>query len=349
MKSNDFILKIKKENIVHNYKYLKKIQNKEIIAVVKANAYGLDLKEIVKILYEQGCRYFGVTRILEVEDILKLGFKEIKILILEKLEDLNILKKYTNIEMIVDNIKTINRIIENGIDLNQIHIKLDFGFGRNGIEEKNFNKLIKFIKSNNLRFKGICTHLFDAEKLDMLSIEKKFYKMVDNIGKDRFEMIHIQNSAGIISIKGERCTHIRCGTMLFGFQEIGYYDKNIKRSCRFIGGIIGIKNLENLKYIGYRNIKDIKIGEYTKIAKIRLGYGDGFSKRGEGLMSIINNKKYEIVHISMDFSFILVDTNVSVGDRVEIFYDFDKAMKLLKVPHYEFICCLNRRIKREII
>ena len=81
----DFKIKVSKENILHNYHYLKKLRNKEIIAVVKANAYGHGIENIVRFLSENGCKYFAVARECEAEKILKLKIENINIIILENL------------------------------------------------------------------------------------------------------------------------------------------------------------------------------------------------------------------------------------------------------------------------
>ena len=132
-------------------------------------------------------------------------------------------------------------------------------------------------------------------------------------------------------------------------QEIGYHDPNIRRSFKLIGRVLDIKDIENLKYIGYEKKENLELENNKKIAKIRLGYGDGLSKRSENIMSIINNKKFKIIHISMDSSFIAVDKSVKKGDYVEIFHDLEEAINHLKVPHYEFLSCINDRIERDII
>ncbi|MGL5378086.1 MAG: alanine racemase [Cetobacterium sp.] len=347
MKSKDFVILVNKENVIHNYNYIKKLRKKEIIAVVKANAYGHGIEEIVKILWSSGCKYFAVARECEAHKILSLKLNNIKILILETVENLEILTKNNNIEMVVNSLKDLEFLLKEKISTQQLHLKIDFGFGRNGVVEKDFSKLKKIIIEKDLKFKGFSTHVFAADYEDMVKIEKKFEYLLAELGKERFGVIHLQNSSGVMSIEGAVCTHVRCGTILLGLQELGYYDPNIKRVFKLIGKILDIKNIDELKYIGYQK-KDKLYIDTKKIAKIRLGYGDGFSKRSEGIMSIINNKKFKIVHISMDSSFILVDDSVKEGDLVEVFYDLEEAMNFLKVPHYEFLACINSRIKREI-
>jgi len=101
----DFKIEVNKKNILHNYEYLKRLRNKEIIAVVKANAYGHGIKNIVSLLSEHGCKYFAVARECEAEKILELKLKNVNILILETIEDLNFLKQNKNVEMVINSFK----------------------------------------------------------------------------------------------------------------------------------------------------------------------------------------------------------------------------------------------------
>lgn len=349
MEKNDFLVEVSKNNLIFNYNYLRETQKKEIIAVVKANAYGHDITKVVPILKEAGCEYFAVARERETKKILDLNLKEIKILVLESVNDLKLLKNEKSVEMTVIGLDILKKCLQERIPTEQLHLKLDFGFARNGITLDKLDELEKLIKEKDLKFKGIMTHLFSADKKDMEEIEEKFYEIVKKLGRERFEIIHTQNSAGILTIKGKGCTHIRCGTILFGLQEIGYFDPNVRRVFKLVGRIAGIKELKSLKYIGYEKKSDLKLDNFKRVAKIRIGYGDGLSKRSENMMSIIKNKEYKIIHISMDTSFILIDNSITIGDEVEIFKDLEKAMKHLKVPHYEFLSCINDRIERKIV
>lgn len=349
MLDDNFKIILYKDKLIKNYKYLERLQNKKIISVVKANAYGHGLENVVKVLSEIGCEYFAVTREYEAKKIINLKLKNIKILIMDSLSEKNFIIDNKNIEIFINSLKELEEYLAFGVSTQQMHLKLDYGFGRNGILQEELIELKEKIEKENLKFKGIATHIFASEYKDIIEIEENFYKDIKFLGKENFEMIHFQNSAGVMSTKGEECTHIRCGTILFGLQEIGYYDPNIERVFKLEGGVSSIKLSDNIKYIGYEKKKDLHLKKGAKIGKIKLGYGDGFSKRSEGIMSIINNKKFRILHISMDSSFIEIDESVKIGDKVELFYDLEETMKYLKVPHYEFISMINDRIERVVL
>lgn len=344
-----FKIQIVKKNIVHNFNYIKNYTKKEIISVVKANAYGHGLKEVVPILVESGCHYFGVARESEALEILSLNIPNINILIFETVEDFSILKKYKNLEMVVNSINELLELVEENIDFSQLHLKFDFGFARNGFTQNDIELIKNIIIKNNLHFKGAMTHFFSSDIDETIDIQNKFIESIKYIGNDYFDIIHSQNSAATLLGLGDGSTHVRCGISLLGMLDPGIVDCNIKRSWSLSGPIYNIKNFSDLNFIGYERIKNIFVNNYTKVGKIKIGYGDGFSKRNTNILCHINNKEYPIVHISMDTSFVLIDDSVNLGDSVEIYKDFDKSNAFLNMDHYEYTTLINSRIPRFIV
>ena len=62
-------------------------------------------------------------------------------------------------------------------------LKIDFGFGRNGIEIKDIKKLKEYIEKNNLYFSGIYSHLFSVNYEEGLEIIQNFKKIISLLGK----------------------------------------------------------------------------------------------------------------------------------------------------------------------
>ncbi len=342
---NSFIIEISRKKMIDNYEYLVRKTGKKMIAVVKSNAYGIGLRETVMILNENGCDYFAVSREREIKSILNMGLSGIKILFLDILEDFIILKENKNIEMVVTDIEVLKSCIKQGISCLQLHIRLDFGFCRSGFKVDELERLIDFIQSKNLRFRGIMGHLFSADKDDMEIIEKQFTEIVEKIGKERFEVIHLLNSDGVENIQCEIATHIRCGQHIFGLQTKGKNNKNIKKVFELKGKIFDITEIGKSEYIGYSKINDLILKGYKRVGQVKIGYGDGFLRKYENIMSIINNKKYRVIHISMDVSFVVVDENIKNGDEVELFFDFEE---IEEKESCEVLVNLNERIERVV-
>ena len=74
MLSNTY-LKINLDNYRFNINYLKKHSNKNLIAIIKANAYGAIDYKCAEILNEEGIDFFGVSSLLEALSLRRHGIK----------------------------------------------------------------------------------------------------------------------------------------------------------------------------------------------------------------------------------------------------------------------------------
>ncbi len=333
---------------------MEKAKNKKVLPVVKANAYGHGVNVIVPVLYKSGQRDFAVARYVEAENILKMNLgNDIRILVFESIRDMELIKGTPNIDIAINSMEEFKEAIDAGIEPSRMQLKVDFGFGRNGIyasEAKELREYIlernsmeefkeaidagiepsrmqlkvdfgfgrngiyaseakelrEYILERNLKLRGIYTHLFAVNYKDGLEIIDNFTKIVDSIGRDRFEMIHLQNSAGVMNYDCEVATHIRVGMLTYGLQEVGYYDPNLRQVFSLEGQIAGVREVDKSKYVAYEVKDDLDIPNCKYLAKIKIGYGDGFLKKNEKSKCIINNKEFKIAEVTMDNTFIEV-------------------------------------------
>lgn len=349
MENNNFKILIDEKKFMFNIKYLENFTKKKMLPVLKANGYGHGIEVISKILYDKGYKEYVLARFSEAEELYeKLGKKDIKIIILESVSDLKKIRENSSYIISINSYQELMESLEFGISSEQMKIKLDLGFARNGIMIKDLKKTMDFIKEKNLKFYGIFTHLFSAEYEDGLEVIKMFDNFVEKTGVERFKQIDLQNSMGIFKYECSLATHIRPGIANYGLREEGYFDENLKRVFKLVGRIAEIKEtFSEQKYIGYLPME--KDGEIKKrIAKIKIGYGDGFLKLNEGSRCLINKKEFTIDQISMDNSFITVDTSIEAGDEVTLYYDIEKASRTLGIKSTELLILIDKRIKREL-
>lgn len=351
MSINSVQLIISKKNLLHNIKLLEKKYNQKILPVVKANAYGHSIKLITQILFENHYDEFAVARLNEGISILKNpSFKDkISILIFESIgkDNLNIIKENTELIMSVNTIPELYEALDYGISPLQISIKIDFGFGRNGILLSEFEELKKILDKENATFRGIYSHLFSCDYEKGKKIIADFEKIILSIGRNKFKMIHLQNSAGTIHFGDLKyTTHLRIGMLIYGLQEEGFFEENLKQVFTFKGKIAGIKNVENSPYLAYNSKKNLNIENYKYIAKIKIGYGDGFLKINEGTTCLIGNKEYTISLVTMDNTFIEVDSKIKVGDPIFLYPNLTLAKQETSLNIYELLTIINSRIER---
>ena len=350
MTINSTKIHISEKNLIHNMEYLKNTFNKKILAVVKSNAYGHDINLITKILFKHGYKYFAVARLCEAEKIITdPELKNSNILIFESIgkDFLKPVKENKTFHMSINAFAELKEALEYGISPEQIQLKIDFGFGRNGIELKDLESLKNYIEKYNLNFAGIYSHLFSVKYDDGVKIINKFKEIVSFLGKERFKMIHLQNSLMTETFGNlDITTHIRVGELIYGIQSEVTPDKNLKQIFSLKGKIAGIRNLENSNYLAYNLKSDLKVNKCRFIAKIKIGYGDGFLKINENTKCLINGREFKISLITMDNSFIEVDETIKEGDEVIFYPDIYFSRPAFNMSIYELLTILNSRIER---
>ena len=156
-------VEIDKENLKYNVLKLKEIaNNREVLGVVKANAYGLGSIEIAKILKEVGVKFFGVANLEEAIELQEAGIKD-KILILgASFEDELIEATKRGVHVAISSMGQLHFLVTNKLNPN-IHLKFDTGMTRLGFEVDEAEKVIEFCKKNNLNLVGIFSHLSDSD------------------------------------------------------------------------------------------------------------------------------------------------------------------------------------------
>ncbi|MGL6064993.1 MAG: alanine racemase [Fusobacteriaceae bacterium] len=353
MKDYSTKIYVNKKKLIDNIKFLEKLSEKKMLPILKANAYGHDIKLIAKILYENDYKNYVVARESEAKEIVKaINKDDIKILILDTVEDLEVIKKNPSYIVSINTFQELVRAVEFGISSLKMKIKIDFNFGINGILKDEILQLKKIIIEKNLNFNGIYAHLFSSDYEDGVKAIKEFEYIINFLGKERFPIIDIQNSMGVKFFNLKIATHIRVGDYNYGIceDENGDIEKNIKKVASIKSRISAIKNIEDSKYIAYeKKEKTLFKDKEQRIGRINLGYGDGFLKINEGTSALINGNEYEIIQINMDNSFLKIDKNVNIYDEVELYSDIYKIEKHTKLKITELLSIINERILRKEI
>lgn len=322
--NTSFYALIDKNALSHNINYLRTFKNKEILPVIKANAYGHDILLISRLLYDLGIKTWAVARLSEAMDIIsymkKENISDFKILVFESIYDYNAIIENPNIYPSINSIEDLKEALKYDISTERMSIKIDLGFGRNGITELEIENLKKLTKFNDWNFFSLYSHLFSVEYENGLKLIEKFTNIANTLGKNKFSMIHLQNAAAIYNYDIDVVTHIRTGMLTYGLQEPGFYDINLKPVLHsLVGKVDNVKYVSDLNYVAYNSLDSLD-PKTTKIAKIKIGYGDGFPKCNNGTTCLINKKEYKISQVTMDNTFIEVDDFVKVGDKVELYH-----------------------------
>ena len=347
-------LKINKLNLEKNLKIVRSI-NKSLICVIKDNAYGLGVENILPILLENKCDYFAVAYIEEAVKIqkvlenlkLKNQNDKIKVMALNYVKPENV--EYAiknNIELTVfnfsqllDYLKILNKSFENATL--KIHIKVNIGMNRLGFDENEILELIEIIKKyeidplnnesknkvlkNKIEIISIFSHISDAENQVETEKQVEKYERILKIFDEnniKYQYKHLQASPLLFKY-GQKYNYdfARVGMALYGMEPLSY-DVGLLDVITVKSQIINIRNVKKNDKISYGGKGIVK--QDSKIGIVAIGYAHGLQKQIENSREayvLVNGQKAKIIgEICMDMIFVnLTDIeNVEVNDEVVI-------------------------------
>ena len=198
--ANETILEVDLNKLEHNYNYLSsKLENGcEIIAVVKAYAYGHGDIEISKKLERLGVYAFWVADFEEGIRLREAGIKSKIIIANPGWRSFNEIIKY-NLEVVIHNIRLLDFYVSKKQEVN-IHLKFNTGMNRYGFDEKDLESVCEKLKENLfLRVKSVCSHLASSkQKNNTLKQIRLFEKISENTERKLEINIrkHLLNSNG---------------------------------------------------------------------------------------------------------------------------------------------------------
>ncbi|MDT8716109.1 alanine racemase [Clostridium sp. 19966] len=360
------------DNAAHNMKEIRRISSsKDIIAVIKADAYGHGAIEMAQVFVENGATRLAVAVITEAIELRKAGITApIMILGFTPAYYAEELIKY-DIEVTAfsyDYVEELSKEAEKFNETVKIHIALDTGMGRIGflIEDKSVEDVYKITQLTNITIEGIFSHFSTADELDKeytyLQFKKfdLFLNKLEQLGI-KIKIKHISNSGAIIDLQDYNLDAVRPGIILYGYypsDEVKRENISLKPVMTVKAKIINIKKLPAHEYISYGR-KYITSKE-TIVATLPIGYADGYTRLLFGKAKVIINGKFAPVigRICMDMCMIDVTDipGAKVGDEVIILgeengikYDADDIAKDLGTINYEVICAVSKRVPRVFI
>jgi len=325
-------VEINLDAIANNVKNIKELigKKKELMAVVKGNAYGHDILEVSSVLLNNGATRLAVARLEEGIFLRKAGITvPILILGLTLKKQAELLVSY-DITPTVCEYEMIEKLSESAFKegkIVKVHLKVDTGMGRIGIcpnHVLNFIKKLKVLK--NVQIEGIFTHFSVADEKDKTYTEKQFRKFMEVLIVLEKEGIkipvkHVGNSATLLDLPYMWLDLVRPGISMYGLYPSTEVQKNVKLipAHSFKTRIVFLKELFAGESIGYGRTYTTK-KKRTVVASLPVGYADGYnrllSNQGEVL---VRGKRFPIIgRVCMDQCMIDITNlpQVEIGDEV---------------------------------
>jgi len=358
--------------LANNMKNIKKLAgNKEVIAVVKADAYGHGALDVAPCLLENGASRLAVAMLTEAIELRNNNIKAPIMILGYTPLDLGEELINFDIEQTIYDLDYARELSSLAIKLNKkakVHIAIDTGMGRIGFlpTDESFNSICEICSLDGLDTVGIFTHFSSSDEADKEYTQYQFNQIYDFIRKlenngINIPLKHASNSAAIIDLPNTYLDAVRAGIILYGYypsNEVKKENLSIKPALTLKAKIAHVKELESNMYISYN--RTFKTSRKSKIATIPIGYADGYIRTlKHDAKIIVNGQLAPIVgNICMDqFMIDVTDIpNVKTGDEVILLgesngikFNADDIAKCMNSINYEVLCLLKKRVPRAYI
>jgi len=364
----EIIAEINLANLRHNLRQFKHyIQPAQIIAVVKANAYGHGALQVAKICIEEGVTLLAVATVDEAVELRDAGI-ETNIMIFGKIweNQINALYDY-NFQPVIaseEDYQLLASAAESRLENLSVHMEIDTGMGRVGILPEHAVDIAEQIQTSEyLKMVGVMSHFATADVIgDKLATlqHQRFSKLREEIIQIYEEQdlpeFHLANSAGTLNLEGVHYDRVRLGLSMYGIPPSGQYELpiDIKPLMKMKSKVGYVRNLPAGWTVGYGATYQVQ--EESTICFCPGGYEDGIPRRyGNNGEVLIHGKRFPVVgNVSMD-SFLVDVKNepVQTGDKVVILGSqegqeitaWEISNKLGVIP-YEVVCGISPRVPR---
>lgn len=357
--------------IAHNVREIKGLTGEkvELMGVVKADAYGHGVQEVVRTLLGSGVSQLAVSTLDEAIQIRQLGIG-VPILILSCTDPGRADEIVLNdITQTIYSFKLAQAMSEASARLNRsarIHIKTDTGMSRIGYLPgcNAVKEIIEIARLPGIITEGLFTHFASADEHERdytLMQFDRYMNLVNELKKAglHIPVRHVCNSAGILQYPEMHLDLVRPGIILYGLYPSNDVDKGnicLKPAMTLKANVIMIKDVEADTCISYG--RTFRTARKSRIATISIGYADGYSRLLSNKGRIILDGEYAPVvgRICMDQCMVDVSNlknEVHVGDEAVIFgcqkgasIGADEVASEIGTIGYEVVCNIGKRIPR---
>lgn len=353
-------------NLDNNLSVVKSLIGKrKIMGVVKANAYGHGLIEVARHI-EKEVDYLGVAYVEEAIILRKNGIKS-PILVLgaihrEQIDDYIL----NDIDITGSSLEKIDSVSKKAKRIGKkarIHIKIDTGMGRIGIQwdrvERFFKALFESNLLENIEIVGIYTHFSSADTDKGFTKKqnerfKKVLQVFSEYKNPKDILVHTANSSTVASYPKDFLNDmVRVGLLLYGYSDNTKVQKKLKPVMSLKTEVSYFKVLEKGCPIGYNQTYFTK--KETRVVTLPVGYADGYPIELSNRASIfLNSELYPIVgKVCMDQCMVDIgEGEAYIGDEVELFGEnislWDLCEGSLKSP-YTLLTGITERVPRVYI
>jgi alanine racemase len=349
----------------------RRAEARELMAVVKADAYGHGAVRVSQALVEAGCRWFAVATVAEGAELRDAGIRE-PVLILGGVFDAGESEAAVGLELTpaVFHAGQVVLLATAARDLAQplnVHVAVDTGMRRIGVPQKDALALFEAVaREPALHLGGVYSHLARADEPDLTPSLEQLRALGELLAQMRERgldpgLIHVAHSAGLLAGKPlfealPEQAAARPGVMLYGVRPAPHFEVDLQPAMRLATKVVQLRCAKAGDPVGYG--AGFRAPRDTRIATLPIGYADGvpISASGRGCVLISGRRMPIAGRVSMDFTTIDVgDAPVEIGADAILFgggqggavLTVEEAAAAAQTLPYELLVRVGRRVQRQ--
>lgn len=343
---------------------------REVIAVVKANAYGHGVVPIANALLGAGCARLAVLSVEEAAELRDAAVAA-PILVLQGVRDAREADRALSLRTTPvlhhgASLALVSAAARRARTQTPVQVEVDTGMRRMGVAAGEAVDLVDAVTSDSgLQLEGLMTHLARADEPDLApSLEQiaQFREILAELRARGVEppLIHVVNSAGLMAGKTladalPEANAVRPGLMLYGVRPASHLGASLTPVMTLEARVTQLHDVAEGEGVGYG--ATFRASQATRVATLPLGYEDGvaWSAGGRGDVWLAGARRPIVGRVSMDSICVLVgDAPVEIGDVAVVFgrgeqggIPVEEAAAAAGTLSYELLVRVGRRVERD--
>ncbi|MDZ7738275.1 MAG: alanine racemase [Bacteroidales bacterium] len=336
-------IELSKKALNTNIRFLKTFlkEGTRYSMVIKANAYGHGIEDLLPLIEECGVDHFSVFSVAEAMRAYKVKKSECDLMIMGWIDNDELAWAVDHdvsfYVFSVDRLKAACRVASGLNKPARIHLEIETGMHRTGFCEDELPDVIKMLEefSGDVVVEGVCTHFAGAETISnyeriqqQISTFNRLCSWLADRGiKPRYR--HTACSAAVLNFPETAMDMVRIGISSYGFWPSSetrmthllkqkYPEDPLKRVLSWKSKVMSVKHVGEGEYISYGS--SYLTNRPATIATVPVGYGYGFSRNLSNLGHVLIHEKRVAVIGSVNMNMMIVDVtdlnDVQEGDEV---------------------------------
>jgi alanine racemase len=338
----------------------------EVMAIVKANAYGHGSVETARALAGQGIERFAVASLDEGIALRQAGLST-SIVVLGALfeEQVSDLVAHRLTPVVSDGriLPALAKAAHSYPVPYPIHLKVETGMGRLGLSPEELRSLLDDpLFRSALKVEGIMTHLADTDGKDGTFTERQLSAFCAVLEQMRergvpLPLVHAANSAAIVRFPDAHFSLVRPGIMLYGYHTLPATvpAPDLRPVLSLHTTIVQLRTIPQGGTVSYNGT--FVAPRPTRIAVLPIGYADGYSRQLSHRGSVLIRKRRVPIVGLVCMDMIMVDVTdlppLQVGETVTLIGQqgresiwADEVAGWIGTIPYEVLCGIGSRVPR---